>query len=79
LMLAHAFESWRVKRVFLKTDVRNTRSRQAIERLGATFEGVLRGHMRAADGGVRDSALYAILPGEWPDIRERLDARLARG
>jgi RimJ/RimL family protein N-acetyltransferase len=81
LMLTHAFDVWRVQRVALKTDVRNARSRAAIERLGASFEGVLRRHMPALGpgGGVRDSALFSILPDEWPDVRRRLEERLRAG
>lgn len=72
LMLDHAFTAWRSYRVCLKTDARNARSRAAIERLGAAFEGVRRAHARAADGGVRDTAYYSILAAEWPSARERL-------
>jgi N-acetyltransferase len=61
-----------VHRVQLKTDARNFRSRHAIERLGAAFEGVLRSHMPASDGGIRDSAMYAIAAAEWPRVREQL-------
>lgn len=78
LMLAHAFEVWRVHRVTLKTDVRNARSRAAIDRIGARFEGVLRSHLPAADGIVRDTAMYSLLPGEWPDAKQRLESALAR-
>ncbi len=56
LLLEHAFERWKVERVTLKTDVRNERSRNAIERIGGKLDGVLRAHMFAYDGGVRDSA-----------------------
>ena len=76
LMLTQAFETWRVRRVSLKTDARNARSRAAIERLGARFDGVLRAHTPAVDGGLRDSAFYSILDDEWPQIRARLTARL---
>jgi RimJ/RimL family protein N-acetyltransferase len=78
LLLAHAFEAWEVLRVTLKTDARNARSRAAIERLGARLDGVLRAHMPAADGGIRDSAVYSILAAEWPEVRARLDSFLAR-
>lgn len=78
LMLAHAFEVWRSRRVQLKTDVRNARSRAAIERLGARFEGVLRAHAPAADGGVRDTALYSIVVSEWPEVKAHLTALTAR-
>ena len=60
LMLTWAFEHWRVLRVSLHTDARNLRSRVAIERIGATFEGILRAHRPAVDGGPRDSARYSI-------------------
>lgn len=75
LMLTHAFEVLNVRRVTLKTDARNDRSRAAILGLGATFEGVLRAHMPAVDGGVRDSAMYSILADEWPTVRDRLEGR----
>ncbi len=75
LMLTRAFDEWKVRRVTLKTDARNSRSRRAIERLGARFDGVLRAHMPAFDGGVRDTAFYSILLDEWPAVRERLAAR----
>lgn len=76
LMLTHAFETWRVHCVRLKTDARNERSRQAILRIGARFDGILRGHTVAADGTVRHSAFYSILDAEWPEVKERLRARL---
>jgi len=76
LMLGHAFESWRVHRVTLKTDARNARSRAAIERLGAKLDGLLRAHMPATDDTLRTSAVYSILAGEWPEVRARLIARL---
>jgi RimJ/RimL family protein N-acetyltransferase len=66
LMLEYAFDVWQVHRVTLKTDARNTRSRRAIERLGARAEGVRRAHHPAADGTIRDSAYYSILRDEWP-------------
>jgi N-acetyltransferase len=79
LMLRHAFEAWEVHRVTLKTDVRNARSRAAIERLGARLDGVLRAAVPASDGGIRDSAYYSLLRAEWPEARARLMERLARG
>lgn len=79
LMLALAFERWGVLRVSLKTDERNLRSRAAIERLGAKLDGILRANMPASDGGVRNTAYYSLLASEWPTVRARLDARLARG
>jgi len=76
LMLTHAFEVWRALRICFHTDVRNQRSRTALERLGARFEGVLRVHRVAADGGPRDSARYSISAAEWPDVKSALVARL---
>lgn len=76
LLLTHAFESWQVHRVSLRTDVRNERSRRAIERLGARLDGVLRAHRPGSDGTVRDSAYYSILRAEWPELKARLEARI---
>lgn len=78
LMLACAFERWGARRVQLKTDSRNVRSRAAMERVGASFEGILRHHVVLPDGSPRDSAFYSILAGEWPGVRDRLDAFLGR-
>ena len=78
LMLTHAFDVWGLRRVNLKTDARNVRSRTAIERLGARLDGVLRAQLPAADGGVRDTALYSILASEWPAVRAALAARIER-
>lgn len=78
LLLSQAFDVWDVHCVSFKTDERNTRSRRAIERLGATFEGVRRGHMPAQDGSVRASAYYSIVRTEWPLVRRGLEAALAR-
>jgi RimJ/RimL family protein N-acetyltransferase len=77
-MLTHAFEVWRLRRVNLKTDARNLRSRTAIERLGALPDGVLRAHMPAFDGGARDTAVYSILASEWPTVKAALVARIQR-
>jgi RimJ/RimL family protein N-acetyltransferase len=76
LMLAHAFEAWEVHRVTLRTDVRNARSRAAIERLGARLDGVLRAASAANDGGIRDTASYSLLASEWPEAKKCLSARL---
>jgi RimJ/RimL family protein N-acetyltransferase len=78
LLLAHAFEALGAVRVQLKCDARNARSRAAIERLGAQPEGVLRHWLILADGHRRDTAFFSILEAEWPAVRDRLDARLAR-
>lgn len=78
LMLTHAFEVWHVFRVCLHTDVRNQRSRAAIERIGGRFEGVLRAHRLAADFTPRDSARYSIIAPEWPGVKESLRRKLDR-
>ncbi len=78
LMMVHAFEVWGVQRLSLKTDARNQRSRAAIERLGARYDGTLRRNMPAFGprGGLRDSAFFSILSEEWPDVKANLEARL---
>jgi len=76
LQLRHAFESWACRRVELKTDAMNARSRAALEALGATFEGIHRKHMLVRGGENRDSAWYAVTDDEWPTVRAGLEARL---
>ncbi|MBO0872528.1 MAG: GNAT family N-acetyltransferase [Pseudonocardia sp.] len=82
LLFRHAFEQWDVARVDLKTDARNRRSRAALEKVGAHFEGVLRSWSRSwapgEDGKLRDSAMFSITSDEWPECRARLEARLER-
>ncbi len=78
LMLSHAFETWNVKAVRLKTDRRNERSRNAILRIGAHFEGILRAHSPGVDGSLRDSAFFSILAEDWPAVRASHQARLGR-
>jgi N-acetyltransferase len=74
-LLGHAFDGCGFGRVKLQTDLRNERSQGAITRLGATREGVLRRHLRRADGSFRDSVVFSILRDEWPAVRSRLQAR----
>ena len=78
LMLTHAFETWQMLRVCLHTDARNQRSRDAIERIGGKFEGILRSHRMAADFIARDSARFSIVASEWPDVKQRLSQMLDR-
>jgi len=78
LMLTYAFETWQALRVCLHTDVRNQRSRAAIERIGGKFEGVLRAHRMAADFIARDSARFSIVAAEWPEVKQRLHQILNR-
>ena len=77
LLLTHAFETWAVARVALRTDARNVVSRAAMAKLGLTYEGIRRRHMPGADGTVRDSAYFSAVPEEWPGIKAALLARLA--
>jgi N-acetyltransferase len=80
LLFTHAFETWGVGRVDLKTDARNARSRNAIEGVGATFEGILHSwqpsHAKGEHGKLRDSAMHSVVAADWPDVRARLQARL---
>jgi nitroimidazol reductase NimA-like FMN-containing flavoprotein (pyridoxamine 5'-phosphate oxidase superfamily)/RimJ/RimL family protein N-acetyltransferase len=79
LLMAHAFDTLGAIRLEWHTDIRNERSQQAIARLGAAREGVLRAHRQRPDGSWRDTVCFAMLDGEWPDARERLTAALAAG
>jgi uncharacterized protein len=79
LLMTRAFEDLGAVRVEWQTDALNVRSQAAIERLGATREGVLRRHKRRADGTWRDSVFYGLTDAEWPAAKERLTSRLARG
>lgn len=78
LLLTHAFEAWRCVRVELITDILNEQSRNAILRLGAKEEGILRKHLILPNGRVRDSVVFSIIDDEWPDVRVRLAAKLQR-
>jgi len=73
LMLRHAFEAWQVLRVCFHTDLRNQRSRAALERIGAKYEGILRSHRMAADFIPCDSLRYSILAAEWTAVKQHLN------
>ncbi len=77
LLLSHAFDTLGLNRVSLVTDIRNERSQAAIAKLGATREGILRSHMLTRGGRIRDSVIFSITSSEWPQVKERLLARLA--
>ena len=79
LLLAHAFEGLGAKLVGWRTDNFNFASQRAIERLGAKRDGVLRHHAPRRDGTVRDTVMYSLAAGEWPEVRAQLQDRLARG
>ncbi len=78
LMLSHAFEVWGCNRVEFKTDFKNMQSRNALQRIGAKEEGVMRRHMVRANGVIRDSVYYSIIAEEWPDAKERLQRMMER-
>jgi N-acetyltransferase len=78
LLLAHAFEALQCIAVEFRTHRLNTQSRRAIERLGAQLDGILRAHLVASDGTLRDTAVYSITAAEWPAVRSHLDWQLAK-
>jgi RimJ/RimL family protein N-acetyltransferase len=78
LLLEHAFERVGCGVVGLRTDGFNFASQRAIAALGAKRDGVIRHHAARKDGSVRDTVMFSILAGEWPDVRRHLELRLAR-
>lgn len=78
LLMRHAFEECGAIRVYFKTDEKNARSRAAIAKLGAKFEGILRNHRIRPDGSYRGSAVYSVIDTEWPSVKAGLEARLAQ-
>ena len=78
MLLRHAFEQLDCIAVEFRTHRLNTQSRRAIERLGAQLDGVLRAHSRAADGTLRDTAVYSITAAEWPAVKSHLSWQLER-
>lgn len=78
LMLRHAFETLGCLRVQFKTDSLNTKSRNALARIGAKEEGVIRNHMICSNGRLRHSVLFSVTDEEWPTVKANLEAKLAR-
>lgn len=78
LMFRHAFGTWGCNRVELKTSALNTKSRQAMLRVGAKEEGTLRRHMINSDGTVRDTVYYSVIAEEWPEVKARLEQMLSK-
>ncbi len=78
LMLRHAFEQMNARRVMLKTDETNVKSRAAIARIGAKQEGILRNHMLVWGGRNRNSVIFSIISEEWPEVKRNLEAKLAQ-
>lgn len=78
MLLRHAFEALDCIAVEFRTHRLNTQSRRAIERLGAQLDGILRAHQRAADGTLRDTAVYSITAAEWPTVKSHLTWQLTK-
>jgi N-acetyltransferase len=78
LMLTHAFETWECVRVELKTDALNEKSRNAILRIGAKFEGIFRQHMITDSGRLRDTAYFSIIDKEWREVKAALASKLSK-
>jgi N-acetyltransferase len=78
LLLRHAFESLDCVAVEFRTHLFNRASRQAIERVGAKLDGILRNHRRSADGTLRDTCVYSIISNEWPAVKSNLTYQLTR-
>ena len=78
LLMTHAFETLGAKLVGWRTDNYNFASQKAIERLGARKDGVLRHHALRRDGTIRDTVMYSLLAGEWPEVKAHLEYSLAR-
>jgi len=78
LLLGHAFETLKCAVVGFRTDNFNFASQEAIAGLGAKKDGVIRHHQPRRDGTVRDTVMFSILAGEWPDVKRHLELRLAR-
>ena len=76
LMMRHAFEAWGCNRVELKTDALNSKSRNAISRIGAKEEGILRSHMVTWSGRLRDTVYFSVIAPEWPEVKANLEARM---
>jgi RimJ/RimL family protein N-acetyltransferase len=76
LLLEHCFEVLLANRVQLKTDERNTRSQAAMVKMGARFEGILRHFQARYDGWCRNTAMFSIIPSEWPEVKAGLEERL---
>lgn len=76
LMMRHAFETLGCNRVELKTDSLNTKSRNAILRIGAKQEGIFRQHMVTWSGRLRDTVYFSVIAPEWPEVKANLEAKI---
>jgi RimJ/RimL family protein N-acetyltransferase len=78
LLMQHAFDTLGAKLVGWRTDNYNFASQRAIERLGARKDGVLRHHALRRDGTVRDTVMYSLTAGEWPEVKAHLEHQLQK-
>jgi RimJ/RimL family protein N-acetyltransferase len=78
LMMRYAFETLGSNRVELKTDSLNTKSRNAILRIGAEQEGILRSHMTTWSGRLRDTVYFSVIAPEWPEVKAALEVKLGQ-
>ena len=78
MLMRHAFEVLDCIAVEYRSGFFNRQSRQAIERLGAKLDGILRSHQRYANGTLRDTCVYSIIASEWPAVRSHLDFQMSR-
>ncbi len=78
LLLRYCFEHLHLQRVQIKTDHDNIRSQKAIERIGATKEGILRNHMIRKDGTTRHTVMYSITMEEWPQVKKHIESLLVQ-
>ncbi len=79
LLLTHAFEVLDCNAVEFRTHFHNRNSRRAIKRIGAKLDGILRNHMIAKDGTLRDTCVYSIIAGEWPAVKSNLTYMIEEG
>lgn len=75
-MLKHAFEDLGAIRVEFKTHEQNQKSRNAVARLGAKYEGILRNQRILPDGNYRNTAIFSIIDSEWPTVKENLQTKM---
>ncbi len=78
LLLAYCFEQLKYQRVQIKTGHENTQSQKAIERIGATKEGILRNHMIRPNGEVRHTVMYSVVQEEWPEVKRHIEGLMER-
>ena len=78
ILMSYAFDTLGYQTVGLRTDILNTRSQRAIERLGATKDGIIRGNRLSKDGNISDTVMYSVIASEWQTIKENLTSKLEK-